>query len=340
MRLRCFRRPFKPSSDFESLIWLDWFQRWGTVIEKEYHFSVGFVVRHIGAIYATADDLSPKSHWNVTSNKRLTAEMKASPSGNVFRTLELTDTHTNLANQVEVGHALNQSRSVHSCGPERARQTMSGHADRRRQVADFRDSFETINWLYLLFKYGIKTKTHFEWLLWHWSSLGQLNLEPTRPDGLVGCKVPTDLVKISKRSQAHGFLLYKRLIQLCRRSKFIIIIQHRTSWKLLVLGCMIKSPFRTTHVVIMWIYRILNKIASVIHTEKDSTYFSMVSDSIGMSWWWCLVVAGCVGLHWPWQLSTSTVALGRPMGYNHGSLSNRRTWEMCRTNREISPKQW
>ena len=32
----------------------------------------------------------------------------------VFRTLELTDTPTNLANEVKVGHALNQSRSVQS----------------------------------------------------------------------------------------------------------------------------------------------------------------------------------------------------------------------------------
>ena len=32
----------------------------------------------------------------------------------VFRTLELTDTTTNLANQVKVGHALDQSRSVQS----------------------------------------------------------------------------------------------------------------------------------------------------------------------------------------------------------------------------------
>ena len=84
--------------------------------------------------------------------------------------------------------------------------TMSRHGDRRGQIADFRDSFETINWLYLLFKCGIKTKTHFEWLLWHWSSLGQLNLEPTRPNGLVGCKVPTDLVKISVKEATHmGF---------------------------------------------------------------------------------------------------------------------------------------
>ena len=84
--------------------------------------------------------------------------------------------------------------------------TMSRHGDRRGQIADFRDRFETINWLYLLFKCGIKTKTHFEWLLWHWSSLGQLNLEPTRPKGLVGCKVPTDLVKISVKEATHmGF---------------------------------------------------------------------------------------------------------------------------------------
>ena len=84
--------------------------------------------------------------------------------------------------------------------------TMSRHGDRRGQIADFRDSFETINWLYLLFKCGIKTKTHFEWLLWHWSSVGQLNLEPTRPNGLVGCKVPTDLVKISVKEATHmGF---------------------------------------------------------------------------------------------------------------------------------------
>ena len=83
---------------------------------------------------------------------------------------------------------------------------MSRHGDRRGQIANFRDSFETINWLYLLFKCGIKTKTHFEWLLWHWSSLGQLNLEPTRPNGLVGCKVPTDLVKISVKEATHmGF---------------------------------------------------------------------------------------------------------------------------------------
>ena len=66
----------------------------------------------------------------------------------VFRKLELTDIPTNLANQVKVGHALNQSRSVQSRGPERAHKTMLSHGDRRGQIADFRDIFEIIKWLY------------------------------------------------------------------------------------------------------------------------------------------------------------------------------------------------
>ena len=83
---------------------------------------------------------------------------------------------------------------------------MPSHGDRWVQMVDFRDSFQWIKWLYLHSKCGIKTKTHFEWLLWHWSSLGQLNLEPTRPNGLLGCKVPTDLVKISVKEATHmGF---------------------------------------------------------------------------------------------------------------------------------------
>ena len=91
--------------------------------------------------------------------------------------------------------------------------TMSRHGHRRGQIAAFRGSFEMINWLYLHLKYGIKTKTHFEWLLWHWSSLGQLNLEPTRPNCLVGCKVPTDLVKISVKEATHkGFNYITNLI--------------------------------------------------------------------------------------------------------------------------------
>ena len=54
----------------------------------------------------------------------------------VFRTLELTDTPTNLASQVKVGHALDQSRSIQSRGPERAHQNnepswRSSRRDRR-----------------------------------------------------------------------------------------------------------------------------------------------------------------------------------------------------------------
>ena len=122
----------------------------------------------------------------------------------VFRTLELTDTPTNLANQVKVDHALDQSRSVQSCGPnERAHQ--NNEPSWRSSRTDRRFS-RPFNWLYLIFKCGPKAKTHFEWLLWHWSSLSQLKLEPTRPNGLVGCKVPTDLVKISVKEATHmGF---------------------------------------------------------------------------------------------------------------------------------------
>ena len=73
--------------------------------------------------------------------------------------------------------------------------TMRSHGGHRGQIGDFWDSFEIIKLLYLHSKCEIKTKTHFEWLLWHWSSFG-----------LMGCKVPTDLVKISVKEATHmGF---------------------------------------------------------------------------------------------------------------------------------------
>ena len=47
------------------------------------------------------------------------------------------------------------------------------------------------------------------WVPWQWSSLCQLNLESTRAYGLVGCKVPTDNVKISiKVSMLMNFFIY------------------------------------------------------------------------------------------------------------------------------------
>ena len=95
---------------------------------------------------------------------------------------------------------------------ESAPKTMPSHGDRsspdRRLSRQFSVNWVAVFtfWLYLHSKCGIKTKSHFEWLLWHWSSLGQLNLKPTRPNGLVGCKVPTDLVKISVKEATHmGF---------------------------------------------------------------------------------------------------------------------------------------
>ena len=65
-----------------------------------------------------------------------------------------------------------------------------------------------LSWLYLHSKCGIKTKTYFEWLLWHWSSLGQLNLEPTRPNGLVGCKGQLTLWRsVSKKPCTWVFII-------------------------------------------------------------------------------------------------------------------------------------
>ena len=81
---------------------------------------------------------------------------------------------------------------------------MRNHGDRRGVFADFRDCFEIIKWLYLHFKCGLKTKTHFEWLLWHWSSLGQLNLEP-----VVKCQ-RTSWRSVSKKPRT-CFLLYNML---------------------------------------------------------------------------------------------------------------------------------
>ena len=118
-----------------------------------------------------------------------------------------TDTPTNLANQVIVRHALHQSRNVQSRGPERAHQNNVQSWQSLR--TDQRLSREFWHkWLYFHSKCGIKTKTHFEWLLWHWSSLGQLNLEPTQPKwphGLQSANWPCE--DQCKKSHAHGFLI-------------------------------------------------------------------------------------------------------------------------------------
>ena len=63
---------------------------------------------------------------------------------------------------------------------------------------------ETIKWLYLLCKCAIKQLEFFD----TGRHSCQLNSEPTGPNGFVGCKVPTDLVKISvKGLHVYGSIL-------------------------------------------------------------------------------------------------------------------------------------
>ena len=116
---------------------------------------------------------------------------------------------------------------------------MRSHGDRQGQIADFRDSFERIKWLYLHSTCGIKTKKkHFEWLLWHWTSLAQLNFESTRPSGLVGCKIPTDLVKISVKEATHmGFYCITRY-SITRKVTGTIVVKYATT--ILILKCSAK----------------------------------------------------------------------------------------------------
>ena len=51
--------------------------------------------------------------------------------------LELTATPTNLINQVKIGHALDQSRSVLSRRPEQVHQNKSSNGDGWWQIASF-----------------------------------------------------------------------------------------------------------------------------------------------------------------------------------------------------------
>ena len=68
-------------------------------------------------------------------------------------------TPTDLANQVQVDHALDATSNCADLS-ERTK-TMHSLGARQGRIANFLDSFERIEWLYLLFKCGIKTKTHF-----------------------------------------------------------------------------------------------------------------------------------------------------------------------------------
>ena len=127
----------------------------------------------------------------------------------VFRTLELTDTPTNLANQVKEGHALDQSRSVQSHGPERTHQIneppwRSLRTDRRlsRQFWDdwlavftFQvwDKNKNPFWmasLTLIFTRSVELRTHLA----------------LRPRGLQSANWPRE--DQCQRCHAHGFFYY------------------------------------------------------------------------------------------------------------------------------------
>ena len=98
--------------------------------------------------------------------------------------------------QIKVGHALDQSHSVQLRGPERVHQNnlQSWRSSRtnRRLSRQFWEDWVTVFAFYV----WDKNKNPF-WMFFFYISLCLLNLEPTRPNGLMGCKVSTDLVKIS-----------------------------------------------------------------------------------------------------------------------------------------------
>ena len=86
---------------------------------------------------------------------------------------------TNLAKQVKVGHEIDQSYSVQSYGFKRAHQCdelpwRSLRTNRRFPGQFWEDC------LYLLYKCEIKTKAHLKYVIWRWSSRGQLSLRNSR----------------------------------------------------------------------------------------------------------------------------------------------------------------
>ena len=81
---------------------------------------------------------------------------------------ELTATPTHQFSQS--GRSRSSNYAVSNCTDlTECTKTMRRHDDCKGQIADFRDSFEIIKWLHLHFKCEIKTKTHFDWVLWQWS---------------------------------------------------------------------------------------------------------------------------------------------------------------------------
>ena len=100
--------------------------------------------------------------------------------------LKPTVTRTNSANQVNVGHALDQSRNVQSRGPDRAHQK-NVTAIVEGKLLNFETIFKGLS--------GCNLNGFFD-----------TDLHSVRPNGLVGYKVPTDPVNISVKEAIHmGF---------------------------------------------------------------------------------------------------------------------------------------
>ena len=104
----------------------------------------------------------------------------------------------NLANQDKIVSASDQSHSVQSHGPEWGHQQ---NEQSWRRLEDKSPSFGTVlrglSGCICFFHCGIKTKKHLDWVISRWSPLYPLNLELTRPNSLVDCKMATDLMKIN-----------------------------------------------------------------------------------------------------------------------------------------------
>ena len=62
---------------------------------------------------------------------------------------------------------------------------------------------------------SVRQKKKYLIVFLHWSSLIQVNLKPTRPNSLMGCKAPTDLVIISVKEPSYNNSNGDIILQCC-----------------------------------------------------------------------------------------------------------------------------
>ena len=127
----------------------------------------------------------------------------------VFRTLESTDTPTkHQCGQSE--QSWSHSWPITQCPVAWTCESEPKQCAVMAIVEDGSPHFDTVlrglNGCMCFLSVGWKQNPYFEWVLWHRSSLCQMSLEHTWPNGLVGCRVPTDIVKIGVKEAMHiGF---------------------------------------------------------------------------------------------------------------------------------------